>query len=108
MAHSLKDLLNDAVRRAQISREVIAAQIIEIATKVVQACLPEGRKTDAWAGSLRDGVVTVFCLNASAMQAVSLHATDIADAIKRRLPTASITRILPRLVRGSEKEIMLP
>jgi hypothetical protein len=104
MAHSLKDLLGDAVRRAQISREVTAAQIIEIATETVQKWLPEGRKTDAWAGSFRDGIVTVFCLNASAMQAVSLHAGDIADTIKRRLPTASITRIVPRLSVGERQE----
>lgn len=108
MAFSLKDLLGDAVRRAQIGREVTAARIVEAANKAVKNLLPEGRKGDAWAASFRDGVVTISCLNAPATQAILQNATTIMDAIKREMPTASVVRVVPRLARGKDDQTVIP
>ncbi len=93
----IKDLLNKAVRRAGIEKEVHIAQILEAADRAIAKLLPQGHAADAKALALREGVLTVTCRHSSATQIVYKGSSTILDAVKRLSPKVDIQRICTRI-----------
>jgi|SRR3989338_4763653 len=108
MIHSLKNLLGDAVGRAKITREVTTARLFEVANAAIHALLPKERHSDAWAGTYKDGVLTIHCSQASAADHLRKHAQDISGAIKQSLPTAHLVRIVTHVVHGKSEALVIP
>ena len=100
MEHSLKDLLAGAIQRANISREVTAAQIVLEANRFFEKRLGPTRRKDIRAVSYRDGTVTLGCLNSPAAQYVSQLETEMRSHISAVLPSSSITNIQTRVMKS--------
>lgn len=108
MVEPLKNLLGDFLHRAQITRQVTTAQMVEMANEAIVGLLPASRAGDARACSIRDGILTVDCVNASAMQLIRQSQQVILNYIKRRVPQASIREIRPRLASQRSEGTVLP
>ena len=98
MTFSIKDLLDDAVSRARIGKEVMIARSVETANAFLASLLPNGYTDDARAVSLKDGVLTIDCKNSSANHFVSTKKMDLLAAVKRKVPESVIMRIHTRFV----------
>ena len=94
---SLKDLIPGMMRRHQITEQVTTARILDVVNEAIQPMLPPGRAQDARAAFVRDGVVLVACLNASAASFIGSREAALIDEVKRRLPTARVDRIRTRI-----------
>lgn len=100
MAFSLRDLLPGAIQRANISREVTAAQIVLEANRFLTQRLPPGRRADVQAISYRDGTLVIACLHSAAAQFISDLEQDLQYAIVSALPSAQISKILTRVMKS--------
>jgi hypothetical protein len=89
MFHTLKDLLPNALQRGQISRQVGAARVVQIAADALADILPVARRRDARAVSYKDGTLFVECVHASAADFIRQH----ADALVHQIATATQTRV---------------
>ena len=87
---SLKNLLQDAVQRASISRQVKAVSVIQVTNNLLQNILPAGRSQDARAISYRSGALKIGCLNGSALHKINQSKDVIIDYVKSEEPTADI------------------
>jgi len=105
MLHDLKSLLGDAMSRNRISREVGIAQTLVAANETVAKLLPPGRTGDARAVSLREGVLTVGCLNAPASNFIAGKSAEILKAIVRRVPNANVLKIRTTIVTSFEQGV---
>lgn len=93
----IRSLLGGMLSRHQITAQVTTARIIEVTNTRLTEILPLGRSGDAEAISVRDGVIFVRCLNASASAFVSEHAETILDTVKAKLPSAPVHGIRTRI-----------
>ena len=98
MPHSLKDLLGNAISRANISREVTAAQIVLEANRYFDSKLGTTKRKDMKAISYSNTILTIATLSSPAAQYVSQLQAEIIAHIVSVLPTASITRIQTRVM----------
>jgi thiamine phosphate synthase YjbQ (UPF0047 family) len=100
MAFSLKDLLPGAVQRANISREVTAAQIVLEANRFLDRSLSPARRKDVQAISYRDGILVLACLHASAAQAISQQEQLLMREIVSILPRADLRKMITRIMKS--------
>lgn len=93
MSHSLKDLLTDAVRRANIGRQVTAAQIVLVSNEYFDKNLFGRRRSDVRAVSFKNGAIMIGCLNSSASQYVSQLKNELLEHVQKQIPKSDIKRI---------------
>jgi len=91
-------MLPDALRRSGIAKQVDSSLLITHATELVRALLPPGRDGDAQALSLRDGALTIGCLNTSVANLVMDRAAELQEQLVERHPTSGVRRIHTRIV----------
>jgi predicted nucleic acid-binding Zn ribbon protein len=96
--HDLKSLLGNAIHRNQISREITAARILEVAQEAIIGLLPAGRAADATATGYRDGVVYVNCRHGAVAERLWEREQYIIDCIKKTIPSADIQHIKSKVV----------
>lgn len=94
----ISDLLSQAVGRANISRQVSAAQVVDTANEWLETVLPEKRKSDACAMSLRNGNLIVACLSSSIADFIRDREEDCLNHVKRSNPNAQLDKLCARLV----------
>lgn len=83
MFHSLKDLLPNALNRGRISRQVVASQMVEVASQALQDALPARRQSDARVLSFKEGVLTIECANGSVADFVREREGFLLSALKK-------------------------
>ncbi|OGL66467.1 hypothetical protein A2856_02130 [Candidatus Uhrbacteria bacterium RIFCSPHIGHO2_01_FULL_63_20] len=98
MMFSMKDLLPDSLRRAHITEQVAIVRALEGANRAIAQALPAGHGGDARAVSLREGTITVACLNSPAMHVISRKEIELVTAALREAPKADIRHVRVRLV----------
>lgn len=98
MSNSLKDLLKDAVKRANISRGVLASQIVFDTNQYLKAQLPSEAARLVRAISYVGGVVHIACTHSAASQFVSERTEPLMQHLKSRHPSAPLERIQTRVV----------
>jgi hypothetical protein len=96
MAFSIKDLLNDAVGRAHISRQVLVARLIAQANEQLAAMLPPGRGQDAQAVAYKDGQLIIACKNSAAAHFVSQRQGELRAILLRAVPQIGSLEIKTR------------
>lgn len=99
MFHSLKDLLPNALSRGRISRQVVASQMVEVASQALQDALPARRQSDARVLSFKDGILTIECANGSVADFVRERELFLLEALKKVCGDQPI-RLQTRLVSG--------
>lgn len=95
MEGPLKRLLEQAVRRANISGRVGAASIVEAARAALEELGFPSK--DVRVISVRDGLVTVACRGAAAAHALRAKRVPFLDAIKRRIPGTDVRELTVRI-----------
>jgi hypothetical protein len=105
MGFSIGDLLNDSVKRNSLARGVQAANIIRALNDYLNKRLG-ARSDDAKAYAYRDEVVLVACLNSAVSHLVNREEQAMIDAIKKKVPNATVKRIQTRVMQRFPEEKM--
>jgi len=91
----MKNILDEAMHRAKIGRQVTAARMVTSAGDIIAKRL--GRPQDARVTSYREGTLVIACVNAAAAHALRNQQTELIDEIKRKLPNADLRFIQVRI-----------
>ncbi len=94
----LKDLLNSAIKRARVSTQVTASQVISSANEALSRVLAPVRLQDARALSYKDNILTFEVKHAATGQFLSENEDRLLRFIKEHLPDASIRTVRYRIV----------
>jgi hypothetical protein len=94
----VSDLLPGAMTRANIGRQVVAAQIVDKANEWLNEILPEAHRQDACAMSIQNGILTIASLSSSVSNFICDRESGCLNLIKRSFPNAQIDKLRTRLV----------
>ncbi len=95
------NLLPKSVNRANISRQVEAAEVVSLAQDFLNRLL--GEKSDlAFVRSFWDGTINVDCTNSAIANEIGLHTKELIRSLRDRIPDTQIKRIRTRLNLKSE------
>lgn len=100
----IKDLLGRAMLRAKVSTQVSASRVVSAANDFLADILKEHR-VDARAASFHDQTLTIEGKNASIIQFVHEHETELLGSVQSHVTELPIRFVRYRVVhrfRGSE------
>ncbi|MBU0646151.1 DUF721 domain-containing protein [Patescibacteria group bacterium] len=98
MAIPIKDLLSGAVRRAQNSKPLTSAWVLDEANRYLREILPRRRSNSARAISYRDGQIMFACLSGSTASFVTQNTDSIIEHLKKNLPDCDLRQIQTKVV----------
>jgi|GEM_PF-2033545 len=104
-ATPLRDLLTQAMRRARVSKQVTAAQIVSIINEALDSILSPSQRTSARAVFYRDHSLTIEVLHASAGQYLKQCEEQLLFVVHERVSPSTIRTVHYRVVhhfKGSE------
>ncbi len=94
----LKDLLNNAIKRARVSTQVTASQVVSCANEALSRVLAPERLKDARALSYKETVLTFEVKHAATGQFLSENEDRLLRFMKEHLPDISIRTVRYRIV----------
>lgn len=89
----LRDLLQPALLRANVSKSVTAAQIVNSATDIIINLLPEKYSSEAKATTFKDSILTITCAHSSVAQFLADSENSILDYVKNSYPEQKIALV---------------
>lgn len=95
--HSVNNLLNGAMRRANIGRQVTAAIIVSKANELLPHFLPEGGKEDAKVISFVRGAVTIRVKDGFVCEYLREVEKDFLDQIELALDARAVESLKYRI-----------
>lgn len=108
MPIQIKNLLADAVKRAQNRQPIEGARIIDEVNRYLLQMLPLARNRDAKVISYRDKILMVACLNGAVASFVAQRRQEILNHLKQVFPEYEIERIQTRVMKKfPEKDFMV-
>ncbi|MBI5370215.1 DUF721 domain-containing protein [Candidatus Uhrbacteria bacterium] len=93
----LKDLLTGALKRAHVSTQVTATQIVSVANEFLGVLLGMESK-EARVVSFRNGTLTIEMRRSSTSQFLKEHEEVLLDELRLRLPSQKIASVRYHLV----------
>ncbi|MBI2475103.1 DUF721 domain-containing protein [Candidatus Uhrbacteria bacterium] len=97
----IRDLLTTALKRANVSTQVNATQVVTKANEEIARILPQEQNSDARAVSLKDNILTIESCHSSTAQFVSEFEQQILNEIKKKFPEQKIIRVRYRISKTS-------
>ncbi|MBI4713688.1 hypothetical protein HY771_00665 [Candidatus Uhrbacteria bacterium] len=95
----LRDLLTNAIKRANVSTQVTATQIVAKANEAIDRVLPVEFRTDSKAVSFKDNILTIASAHSSTSQFVSENEKKITDFILSKFPQQNIRGVRYKITR---------
>ena len=104
MAHmfQLRDLLSQAVKRARVSTQVSASQIVSIADSTLEE-LMGSKKKDARAASFHEGVLLIETLHSAASNFIQEQEPILKARLRERFADHQVHTIRYRVVHHFRK-----
>jgi len=95
----IRDLLTTALKRANVSTQVNATQVVTKANEEIARILPREQSSDARAVSLKENILTIESSHSSTAQYLSEHEFQILNNLKKEFPAQKIIRVKYRISR---------
>lgn len=93
----IRDLLTTALKRANVSTQVNATQVVTKANEEIARILPLEQSTDARAVSLKDNILTIESSHSSTAQYLSEYEFKILNNLKKEFPGQKIIKVRYRI-----------
>lgn len=95
----IQSLLQGAMKRANITKQVTTAQIVAYGEQALEECAPEVGK-EAKVIALQDQALVIACLSSATGHFVKRFEEDILEFVKRKLPSAVVRSVRIRIVQS--------
>jgi predicted nucleic acid-binding Zn ribbon protein len=93
MFHDLKNLIFNAVQRAGISRQVEAANVVELFDRLAPELLGEAIAKGAKAAYVRNNILTIECVSSLIAQEVRYREQDIIKELNKKAGGQAVEKI---------------
>lgn len=98
MADSMKDLMNDAIKRANIGRQVQSLHIVDEANAALDEWFPKRKRSSVRAVFFRNGTLLIGCLSGAAAHAMRSISPRIERRLRERFPELELKGVQTKVM----------
>jgi len=92
------DLLGKTVQRIGIRQQITIANTIAAASKCLNEICSSSQRGDMKAGNLKNGILTIYCLNGPSSRFINQKKEKLHNFVKRSVPESDLKDISTRIV----------